>query len=154
MSISLEALFAIIININHIYFCIFIHVIKLMKGKRKFTPWRLSESWYDWHSVLAIVLILVVCPTKLHKNNPHLMRFKKINLMEIILHVKTTFDTSLLQNLPHIKIAVRYHNLILESICIICIPLHVINGLVPFGLSVINWNNIIVEDRGPFANMV
>ena len=32
MSISLEALFAIIININHIYFCIFIHVIKLMKG--------------------------------------------------------------------------------------------------------------------------
>ena len=38
MSVSLEALFAIIININHIYFCIFIHVIKLMKGKRKFTP--------------------------------------------------------------------------------------------------------------------
>ena len=77
MSISLEALFAIIININHIYFCIFMHVIKLMKGKRKFTPWRLSESWYDWPSVLAIVLILVVCPTKLHKNNPHFMRFKK-----------------------------------------------------------------------------
>ena len=67
MSISLEALFAIIVNINHIYFCIFIHVIKLMKGKRKFTPWRLNESWYDWPSVLAIVLILVVCPTKLHK---------------------------------------------------------------------------------------
>ena len=38
MSISLEALFAIIININHIYFCIFIHVIKHMMGKRKFTP--------------------------------------------------------------------------------------------------------------------
>ena len=69
MSISLEALFAIIININHIYFCIFIHVIKLMKGKRKCPPWRLSESWYDWPSVLAIVLISVVCPTKLHKNN-------------------------------------------------------------------------------------
>ena len=34
MSISLEALFAIIININHIYFCIFEHVIKFMKGKR------------------------------------------------------------------------------------------------------------------------
>ena len=96
MSINLEALFAIIININHIYFCIFIHVIKLMKGKRKCPPWRLSESWYDWPSVLAIVLILVVCPTKLHKNNPHFMRFKKINLMEIIFHVKTIFDTSLL----------------------------------------------------------
>ena len=67
MSISVEALFAIIININHIYFCIFIHVIKLMKGKRKCPPWRHSESWYDWPSVLAIVLILVVCPTKLHK---------------------------------------------------------------------------------------
>ena len=111
MSISLEALFAIIININHIYFCIFIHVIKLMKGKRKCPPWRLSESWYDWPSVLAIVLILVVCPTKLHKNNPHVMRFKNINLMEIIFHVKSIFDTSLLHNLPHIKIAVRYHNL-------------------------------------------
>ena len=111
MSISLEALFAIIININHIYFCIFIHVIKRMKGKRKCPPWRLSESWYDWPSVLAIVLILVVCPTKLHKNNPHFMRLKKINLMEIIFHVKTMFDTSLLQNLPHIKITVRYHNL-------------------------------------------
>ena len=128
MSISLEALFAIIININHIYFCIFLHVIKLMKGKRKFTPWRLSESWYDWPSVLAIVLILVVCPTKLHKNNPHFMRFKKIKKDTIIW--------------------------ILESICILCISLHVINGLVPFGLSVINWNNIIVEDRGPFTNMV
>ena len=34
-----------------------------MKGKRKCPPWRLSESWYDWLSVLAIVLILVVCPT-------------------------------------------------------------------------------------------
>ena len=74
-----------------------------MKGKRKFTPWRLSESWYDWPSVLAIVLVLVVCPTKLRKNNPHFTGFKKINLMEIILHVKTIFDTSLLQNLPHIK---------------------------------------------------
>ena len=111
MPISLEALFAIITNINHIYFCIFIHVIKLKKSKRKCPPWRLSESWYDWPSVLAIVLILVVCPTKWHKNNPHFMRFKKINLVEIIFHVKTIFDTSLLQNLPHIKIAVRHHNL-------------------------------------------
>ena len=33
MLISLEALFAIVININHIYFCIFTHAIEHMKGK-------------------------------------------------------------------------------------------------------------------------
>ena len=71
----------------------------------------MTESWYDWPSVLAIVLILVVCLTKLHNNKQ--LKFhtiKKINLMEISFMKKTIFGT-LLQNLPHIKIAVRYDNL-------------------------------------------
>ena len=71
----------------------------------------MTESWYDWPSVLAIVLILVVCPTKLHNKHTKFTWFKKINLMEIIFHQKTIFDTTLLQNLPHIKIAVRYDDL-------------------------------------------
>ena len=71
----------------------------------------MTESWYDWPSVLAIVLILVVCPTKLHNKQPKFTWLKKINLMEIIFHQKTIFDTTLLQNLPHIKIAVRYDDL-------------------------------------------
>ena len=58
MLISLEALFAIVININHIYLCIFIHAIEHMKGKlsvpHEDSPnldmtdpvcWPLSLSW-------------------------------------------------------------------------------------------------------------
>ena len=77
MSISLEALFTIIININDIYFSIFIYAIKLIKVYTECPPWRLTKSWYDWPSVLAIVLILVVCPTKLHKKQPKFHAIQK-----------------------------------------------------------------------------
>ena len=74
----------------------------------------MTESWYDWPRVLTIVLILVDYPTKLHNKQRKFIWFKKIILMEIIFHQKTIFDTTLLQNLPHIKIAVRFDDLSLR----------------------------------------
>ena len=44
---------------------------------------------------------------------------------------------------------------VLDSICTKCISSHVINGLVPFGPSVINLNNTMSLKTGaPFTNMV
>ena len=71
----------------------------------------MTELWYDWPSVPAIVLILVVCLTKLHNNKQ--LKFHTIQKDTpdgIIFHEKKKIGT-LLQNLPHIKIAVKYHNL-------------------------------------------
>ena len=42
MSTSLEAFFAIMIEINHICFCIVIHVIKLIKDKTKCASLRMT----------------------------------------------------------------------------------------------------------------
>ena len=77
-----------IININHICFCIFIHAIKLMKGKLSVT----HEDWPNlgmtdpvcWPLSLSWESVLLSCTT----NNPNFIWFKKINLVEIIFHEK------------------------------------------------------------------
>ena len=52
----------------------------------------MTESWYDWTGVLAIVLILVVCPTKLQQTTQiHMIQKDKKKLMEIVFHQKYNF---------------------------------------------------------------
>ena len=72
--------------------------------------------------------------------------------MKIIFHEKIIFDTNLLQNLPHINIAVRYENLSFRVNLYKMYIIHVIYGLVPFRPSVINdqlKQHEVVENRDP-----
>ena len=70
----------------------------------------MTESWYDWPGVLAIVLILVVCLTELHNKQLKFHTIQK-DKPDGIMKKKNTIFGTLLQNLPHIKIAVIYDNL-------------------------------------------
>ena len=68
----------------------------------------MTESWYDWPSVLAIVLILVVCLTKLHNKQPKFHRIKIKTLMELIFHEQNNFwyfiaKSSIYQNRSEIR---------------------------------------------------
>ena len=108
---------------------------QLMSINLEAVCWPLSLCWES---------VLPSCTT----DNPNLQKCKKINLMEIIIPVKTIL-LLLYCEIFHMS-KQKWDTIIwvLELIDIKCMSFHVSNGLAPIKPPVITWNNTMLKTTG------